>query len=224
MASVSNRDKIILGGGLIAAGFIVVGLLLIEPAWKNIEATQLKIKEAETLVESLSAQEKSINLEIQRYQQKVDLPSNLIIREFKTASLDENIKIMLDAVIHTATAAGNVLVSLEPIASAPPPPPATPPAAPATPAVPGAAPPPPPPPPALRAVEYDMVVRGNYNNLVSFFKTMSEYNELVEIISIKMQNEGSSERVASGSSGGRMDPSKPIRLTAKFKLYLKPLI
>ena len=72
----------------------------------------------------------------------------------------------------------------------------------------------------LRAHGYEMTVRGGYDNVLSFLSRMNEHRELIEIQTVKIENEQGSERVGQGEP--TVNPLKPIKLTTKLVLYLQP--
>ena len=81
-------------------------------------------------------------------------------------------------------------------------------------------------PPAQATLEtfgYTMAIRGNYNQMKNFLEAMFSSRELVEILSIELQNENGPTR-AGGSTSMPVDYSRPIKMIATMRLVLQPAL
>jgi outer membrane murein-binding lipoprotein Lpp len=242
MAKTVNNNAM-LGLLLVGLGLGGIGGLMVVPEISAMTTNQQKIEHLDTEVKALEAQQASLNQNIQRYEQENRIPKDLIIRTYEEATKAQVLKEMLDKIVGIASNSGNVFISLEPYETGDPVPAApaataptngtattanatpaangtaTPAAAPGTPEAAPAAPP----QPQLMTYGYTMALRGSYDDVLRFLGSLNSHNELIEVSSIKVENEAGPQRQGSSSANAELlDPTKPIKLTAKVKLILLP--
>ena len=216
-----KRDKIALGLLLFAGAGILIVVAL--PIWDSFNANMAKKNQDEAGIASLTEKINSLNTEIQAIQSDVPMPSGVEVRKFKTDSREEVVKDIVDNVVKKATAPGNKLVYLLPFPADPIKPPLTPEqeqavkdgkmSEPASP---------------YDTIGYDLAVRGTYGSIQDFLSALDNQREIVEVVSIALVNEAGVDRAGTkppnfNISGADviLDPSKPIRLTAKLRLILE---
>lgn len=78
------------------------------------------------------------------------------------------------------------------------------------------------PKPLLSSFGYDLAIRGTYDSLQRFLKTMDVEKELMEITNITLENEISAIPGATSATGVLPDPQYPIRMTARIRLAMQP--
>jgi|GEM_PF-1983797 len=74
-------------------------------------------------------------------------------------------------------------------------------------------------PPPLTTFGYDMAIRGSYDTLQRFLRVMGQQKELLEIVSLTLDNEAVKGKAG---SAGTPDPSRPLKLTAHLRLAIQP--
>ncbi len=82
-----------------------------------------------------------------------------------------------------------------------------------------------PPKPALETFGYELAIRGTYDSLQSFLRSLASNKELMEVLNIRIENETGVSRVMPDKSTGTgdvaLDPSRPIKLTATIRLVMQ---
>lgn len=78
-----------------------------------------------------------------------------------------------------------------------------------------------PPKPTLETFGYELAVRGTYDSIQAFLKSLANNRELMEMLSIKIENEAGVSRVTADATSTPFDPSRPIKLTATIRLVLQ---
>lgn len=225
--ALKDREKLMVGGMMITGGLaLLIGLGL--PQFDAVNANLTQKGELETQIKGMEVQQQALHTEIDNLQKRNDLPKDIVIRQFTSQNREQIIKAMVDEIVNLAAHAGNKLISLEPHEVEPlfpPPAPVDPKAAPvdATATDPNAAPAPPP-QPLLEAFGYTMAVRGSYNQVQDFLKSMFSNKELIEVTSIELQNENGVTRGGATASTTTVpiDYSRPIKLITKMRLVLEP--
>ncbi|MDX2084456.1 MAG: hypothetical protein SFZ03_03600 [Candidatus Melainabacteria bacterium] len=74
----------------------------------------------------------------------------------------------------------------------------------------------------LMVHSFDLSIRGRYQSILSFLEEMRAFRELVEIETIALENEAGPARTEANATQSHVNPLKPIKLTARMKLYLLP--
>lgn len=216
--AISNKEKMLVGVMLIAAGLVGVGFLLVLPEYDTLMMNIGQQGQMDTEVKQLSEMLTAKKQELENFKKGKSLPPGLKIREFTPETKEKEIKEMLSLLTGFASTSGNTLISLEPKkadpngAMTPPPPPPLPavpnPAAPettttagtaasgtTTPPLPGADPNAPPaavvapPRQEPEGFEYTLAIRGNFNSIREFLSQLNQYEELVEIETLELKNE-----------------------------------
>lgn len=223
---------------LVGAGaiFMFFGL----PAWDTLSKNWTKKDELNGQLKNFTVQEQALTGAIKRLEKQLALPNDVTVRKYTDATLQQNVKDILNRVIEFADNANNTVAYLKPWVEVPsilpPPPPPDPAAAQTagattTPTDPNT-PPAPPPPPPLTTVGYELAIRGTFASVQEFLTAMDAQKEMVEIYSLQLINESGPARGAGDASSGGgasagqdaiLDPAKPIKLIAKLRLVLEPV-
>ncbi len=214
-------EKYLVAGLLFILAFGGIGLYGVFPAFEGVREKLDTISQKEAQITAFKTTISALNTQIVKYQKLEELPEGLVVREFKPDSYEKNIKMMIDKALAMATQTGNDLISLKPW-SAP------------MPAI--SSEPvsleegetadengdlkPKPKDDVLRTYGYEMVIRGAYDNVNGFLSAMNGHNELMEINSIKLENETGQDREESAGNS-LSNPLKPIKMTAKIALFLQ---
>ncbi|HEY9687619.1 MAG TPA: hypothetical protein V6C52_11645 [Coleofasciculaceae cyanobacterium] len=235
-----RSEKMLVGLGMMAGGLaLLIGVGL--PQWDTYSATNTQIASLNDEIKLLDSQKTSLNAQIALLEKNTDIPSDIHIRTYTEQNQDEVIKAMLDQLVNMATDTGNKFISLNPDDKAepimPPPPsadkdkakagsqaantPVAGDAASGQPADPNA--PPAVPPPLLSTFGYDLSIRGTYDSLQGFLRSLDSQKELMEVSAIQIENEAGADR-AGGDSGATTtsDPMHPLKLTASVRIVLQP--
>lgn len=233
--ALKKSEKLLVGGALIAGGialFIGVGL----PQWDAYTSSNTQVTDLNQQITDLGTQKETLNAQIALLEKNTDIPPGIEIKTYTPDNKEAIIKEQLDEVVGLATRAGNKFISLTPTEAEPIlPPPKAPEKgkngeAAANPEATGTADAsasgdkkePVMPDPILSTFGYDLAVRGTYNSIQNFLKLMDEQRALLEVSGIRLENEAGGDQTA--SAGDKViDPSAPIRLTAKLRLALQPV-
>lgn len=213
----TKREKYMIGGLLVALGVGGVGYGLIWPSFQGIMGKMEQKAQSELVVQAQEAQVTQLTQQIRDLKKLKDLPEGLMVRQFSSDTLQENIKGMVDQIVQLSTENGNELILLEPWAA----PPINPPSESTKADAKGDAPPEPP-APQLQTFGYALTVRGDYGNIIGFLGALNSHQELIEVNSVSIENEAGEER--SSAPSGPTNPFKPIKLTANMILFLQPQI
>jgi hypothetical protein len=243
--ALTQRERTLIAYAGVALILLGGGFYLVLPKAQAIAAGIQHRDQLKTELAGLQAQRGSLQQAVQEYEARINMPKDIVIRSYEPEKLEKNLKEMLDQVLVMATESHNDLISLKPDATpsttiTPP----TPAPASATPAAATASTPPTPatvdaqgqpvasaasvlgPPPNLAVYNYDLVVRGTYSGVLSFIAKLNHHRELIEVSNMTIENESGADRGAtagpSPETPGGANPLKPIRMTAKLKLYLIP--
>lgn len=245
--ALKQREKMLVGLMMIAGGIgLLVGVAL--PKFDEFNNFNSQVASLNDEIKNLNVEKTSLDARIALLEKNTAPPPlGVEIRTFTPDNKDEIIKGMLDVVVNMATGAGNKFISLLPLAAdasagLPAPTPATTTNAPAgttnTPAA-GTtnapptgttatgttdpnAPPPPPPPPLFEPFQYELSVRGTYDTLQAFLRSLQDQKELMEISSVSLVNEANGSPQGGGSTGNLANPAYPLKLTAKVTILLQP--
>jgi cytoskeletal protein RodZ len=240
-----RSEKMLVGLGMMAGGLaLLIGVGL--PQWDAYSATNTQIAALNDEIKLMDSQKTSLNAQIALLEKNTDIPPDIHIRTYTEQSKDEVIKAMLDQLVNMATDTGNKFISLSPDETAAPivaPPPvadkakdvkaqgnqaaqtastpATGDAAAGQSADPNA--PPEVPPPILSTFGYNLSIRGTYDSLQRFLRSLDSQKELMEVSAIQIENEAGADR-AGGDSGAAKtsDPMHPLKLTASVRIVLQP--
>jgi len=225
--ALKSREKLLVGVMLIA-GSIALGVGVALPMLDEANANLANKSALETDIKSLTDTKQMVETLVMKLEQKQHIPKDVVIRQYNAGNLEEMIKAILDQIVGQATAQNNVLVSLKPYQAEPFVPP---PAEDETKKQEGsnaaasgdAKKEEEPEPPPLQTFGYEIVFRGNYNSIYAFLKSLDTSKELVEINSISLNNEREPGATAAAALDQvPADPSKPLLLTTKIRLVLKP--
>jgi len=241
-----NSEKQLVGIAILAAGiYVVISFGL--PQWDAFTTNNAKAASLRDDLKSTQSQKESLNLQIALLEKNIDIPSDIQVKTFTDDTEAQATKEVLDHVVNLATDAGNKLVSLNP-ATVPPfltpkPKPqnatnasgaatangASTPATPNTPAVPTAAattddktaaleqaqdslPP-------LVTKGYELTVRGTYNSLQGFLRSMDKQAMVLDMMNFELENEAANSTPGAPNNAG--DPSLPLRLKITLRLALQ---
>ncbi|MBX2860159.1 MAG: hypothetical protein KTR14_02920 [Vampirovibrio sp.] len=214
---VSSREVMLISAVGIAAA-VFVGFTFTEPAIKDMMVKQGKVGALKDEVALLTAQKEGAEKDLERYKQKVELPEGITIRRFEPNKLEEHLKVILDNIVDIADGSGNQVMALEKqdnlVFSVP-----TPPSEAGKPPEEQEAPP----PIELKGFQYDMTVRGTYSSLVDFIAAVSREKELVEMATIRVENEAGPNRTDAVKGQVDVGLLKPVKMDLRLKLYLRPL-
>jgi hypothetical protein len=242
-----RSEKMLVGLGMMAGGLaLLIGVGL--PQWDAYSATNTQIAALNDEIKLMDSQKTSLNAQIALLEKNTDIPPDIHIRTYTEQSKDEVIKAMLDQLVNMATDTGNKFISLSPDETAAPivaPPPAadkdkakdgkaqgnqatptastsaTGSAAADQPADPNA--PPEVPPPILSTFGYNLSIRGTYDTLQHFLRSLDSQKELMEVSAILVENEAGADRAGGGSGAATTsDPMHPLKLTASVRIVLQP--
>jgi hypothetical protein len=243
--ALKKSERTLVGVALLMGGlslFMLVGL----PQWDAFSASSGQVTALQEEIKGLEARKTALDAQVSLLMRNTDIPPGIAIRKYNEQNRASIIKELLDHVVNLATDSGNRFISLVPAAATPILPPAAPASAsgatankaagnsattastPSTTAAsagnttasgadqPDAALP----QPVLNTFGYDLAVRGTYDTLQRFLKSMEGQRELLEITDITLENEAAGP---SGSANTQMaDPAYPIRLTASVRIALQP--
>lgn len=85
-----------------------------------------------------------------------------------------------------------------------------------------------PPKPSLETFGYELIIRGTYDSLQAFLRSLASNRELMEVMNIRLENEtGVSRVMPDASTGGgdvALDPSRPIKMTATLRLVMQSAV
>jgi hypothetical protein len=247
----SAREKQLVGiTGLVGLAIVAYMLLapMVEAVVKNNEAkTNLS-----TEVTGLHTSVNNINTELSFYENKLKTPPDVNIQRYQGEAKQAALKVLVDELVHKLTATGGDLISLAPYEVVQPnvtlekptvaPAAATDPNAAATATAPATTPPPTAPattpptdPAALAAADtapkspvsaggYEFQMRGSYAQVNQFIQSVRQNEHAVEIDTLQLVNEAGPIREDAPTEGtaSKLDPNRPIKLTAKLKLFLMP--
>jgi hypothetical protein len=213
------------------------------PQWDSWNASNNQVNALKEEIKNFTAQQDSLKAQVALLRQHTDVPLGVTIRTYNEGNREQIIKALLDHVVNLAMGAGNRFISLKPSDAAPMIPPPAPSASAAktttttttstttaasattstststtdanAEAEAAVAPPP------LTTFGYDMAIRGSYDTLQRFLRIMGQQKELLEIVSLTLDNEAVKGKAAS-SSAGIPDPSRPLKLTAHLRLAIQP--
>lgn len=237
-----NTEKQLVGVALIAAGIygvISFGL----PQWDAFTTNNTKAASLKDDLKSTQSQKENLNLQIALLEKNIDIPSDIQVKTFTDDTEAQATKEVLDHVVNLATDAGNKLISLNP-ATVPPfltskPKPknatdasangaSTSAAAPNTPAAST--------PaatddktaameqaqdslPALITKGYELTVRGTYNSLQGFLRSMDKQAMVLDMMTFELENETANS--TPGAANNTSDPNLPLRLKLTLRLALQ---
>jgi len=227
-----TSEKYLVAVLLFLVAFGGIGLYGAFPLFDSIQKKLNTTHQRENEIKAFETAVNALNMQVFQYQKMKELPPGLRVREFQPETYERNIKEMIDQVITLATDNGNDLISLKPIAEeiapTPPAPGKTPPAiAPNT-----AKPRDPNTTPGtqsdilddankvLKTYTYELVIRGAYDSINGFLRSMNHHNEVIEIKSINMVNETGENR-DQGTENTLANPLKPLKLTSCVVLFLE---
>lgn len=239
-----NSEKQLVGIAILAAGVYVVfsfGL----PQWDAFMTNNTKSASLQSDLKAAEAERDNLNLQISLLQKNIDIPADIQVKTFTNDNEEQAAKELLDHVVNLATGAGNKFVSLAPITVEPflapkqpenPDPNAQEGMMP-NPVDPNAAPPPAPGSeeekatalakaeaslPPLVTKGYDLTIRGTYNSLQSFLRSMDQQKMVLDMITFDLQNEAAGGTPAPGDSlAATPDPNYPLRLKITLRLALQ---
>jgi hypothetical protein len=247
---VKKSERTLVGVAGIAGSLVLVFLLTL-PQWDSFSSKNTQVTALKDEVKSLETQKTTLDAQITLLERNTDIPPGITIRKYNEETRAQIIKELLDKMVTLSTSAGNRFISLLPadvdaiITPAPA-------AAGTTHAVgttgatsstvtapntgttvttattttatgvtttdPNAGLP----KPLLSTFGYDLSIRGSYDTLQRFLKTMDVEKELMEITSITLENEISAIPGATSTTGVMPDPQYPIRMTARIRLAMQP--
>ena len=240
-----KSEKTLVGVVAIAGGmalFFLMGL----PQWDSFSSKNTQVSLLRDEVKNLETQKTTLDAQVTLLERNTDIPPGIMIRKYNEQTRAQIIKELIDKAVNLSTNAGNRFISLFPAdvdAIIPPAAPntagttvtkATATTSPTTPATTtttttttatGGSDVQQPilPKPVLSTFGYDLAVRGTYDTLQRFLKTMDVEKELMEITNITLENESSAIPGASSTGSGVLaDPHYPIRMTARIRLALQP--
>jgi len=241
--ALKKSEKNLVGVATIAIGGAII-MMVAMPQWDSWNASNNQVNALKEEIKNFTAQQDSLKAQVALLRQHTDVPLGVIIRTYNEGNREQIIKSLLDHVVNLAMGAGNRFISLKPSDAAPMIPPPAPSAAAAktgtttttttstttaasattsttTSTTPDAnaeaeaavAPPP------LTTFGYDMAIRGSYDTLQRFLRIMGQQKELLEIVSLTLDNEALKGKAG---SAGTPDPSRPLKLTAHLRLAIQP--
>jgi septal ring-binding cell division protein DamX len=245
--ALKKSEKNLVGIASIAVGGAII-MMVAMPQWDGWNASNNQVNSLKEEIKNLATQQSSLEGQVAILRQHTDVPSNITIRTYNEENREQIIKSLLDHVVNLAVSAGNRFISLKPSDAAPmiaPPPKtgavATTPASTSTTtttsttsttpaaattttttsttatanaeAAAAVAPPP------LTTFGYDLSVRGSYDTLQRFLRVMGQQKELLEIVSLTLDNEAVHGKPG---SNGAPDPNRPLKLTAHLRLAIQP--
>lgn len=223
-----KSEKTLVGVALLVGGFALFMMVTL-PQWDAFSANSSQVAALQEEIKELEAQKTSLDAQVSLLTHNTDIPPGIAIRKYNEQNRAQIIKELLDRVVNLATDSGNRFISLAPSETTPILPPASASgkaasgsgaAATAQPTDAGKGDSTSLPSPVLNTFGYDLSVRGTYDTLQRFLKTMDGQRELLEITNITLENEAAG---LPGSANAQMaDPAWPIRLTARVRLALQP--
>jgi hypothetical protein len=219
-----QSEKTLVGLMLIVAGAAIVGLVGL-PQWDTFSNNQTQVTSLNDELKSLDAQKVSLTAEIGQLEKNSIIPKDVEVQVYTDKNREQIIKSMLDHVVGLATQqTGNLFISLAPSdesknTPAPPPPPTKGAADTAQTAANAGGEPPVAPSPVLNKFSYELSVRGTYSSIQNFLKEMAKQKALMEIASMRLENEQGTTTVSADSPA---DPFHPIKMTATIRLALQP--
>jgi len=238
--ALKKSEKNLVGIASIAVGGAII-MMVAMPQWDSWNASNNQVNSLKEEIKNFTTQQESLNAQIALLKQHTDVPLGVTIRTYNEGNREQIIKALLDHVVNLAMGAGNRFISLKPSEAAPmipPPPPSAATAKTATTttttsasttsttstttsttqdanaAAEAAVAPPP-----LTTFGYDMAIRGSYDTLQRFLRIMGQQKELLEIVSLTLDNEALKGKVGSAVTP---DPSRPLKLTAHLRLAIQP--
>lgn len=214
-----QSEKTLIGLMLVVGGIALVALVGL-PQWDAFSSNQSQVTSINDEIKALEAQKTILNAEISQLEKNSAIPQDVEVHVYTEKNRERIIKGMLDRVVNLATQAGNLFISLAPLddKSSVPVPPEPKEAKPAANAGSANEEVPTPPPPVLSQFSYELSIRGTYTSVQNFLRAMAEQKALVEIATIKLENEQGETRTADNHP----DPFHPIRMTATIRLALQP--
>lgn len=228
--ALKKSEKLLIGYAMLGSGVVLFAFL----GWPQLDAFSAAKAEVETLekeLADLNLQKDSLKASITLLEKNTDIPPGIIIKTYTPSTKEQVVKQMLDQVVSMAVDAENKFISLAPIDAAPilPPPEADDKDKDGKKADANASSQPagkdgkeePPPAPMMTTFGYELAIRGTYNSVQSFLKSMAELKDLLEITEINLENEITGDQ--STSTDKIVDSNFPIRLTAKLRLALQPV-
>jgi hypothetical protein len=242
MALKKNEKRLV--GGVSIAASVAIMMLFAMPQLDAWMAGNNQVNALKEEIKNLGAQQTALQSQISLLERNTDIPAGVTIRTYTEENREQIIKFMLDQVVSLAMGAGNRFISLKPSEVdpmiAPPPPPAkgaagavatttttqtpsssttTVPNTTSTSTTPGStdasAP-----TPVLTTFGYDLAVRGSYDTLQRFLRIIGQQKELMEIVSMTIDNEAAAEK--GGGTTKAVDPNHPLKLTAHLRLAMQP--
>lgn len=219
-----KSEQTLVGIMLLAGSAALIGTVGLNQ-WDAFNNAQSQISSLTDEIKGLDAQKLTLNADIAEMEKNSSIPSDVEVLTYTEKNREQIIKGMLDKVVNLATGAGNLFISLAPSdvkdePAPPPPPPTAKPAAAtdATTTADGKPAEPEPVQPVLNTFDYDVSVRGTYGTIQAFLKAVATQKSLMEIHTIKLENEVGSTAVTTDTT----DPFHPIRMTAQIRLALQP--
>lgn len=234
--ALTAREKNLVGGLGVLVVFVMGWMFLLQPAWEETHKSWTQMSQAGQEIKTLQTQQGAVQKEIQQMESQLAAPNSLHIRTYKEDIFEKSLKEMIDQIVALAADNGNELISLEPyqIDSAadrakegntqnqrrnkkkkgPAAQAQAPTTAEETANTNRYA--------ALMTYGYEMAIRGSYPDILKFLNSLNSHDEMIEISSITLENEGNSERAlpTDASQPTHQKADKPIKLTARLKLFL----
>lgn len=217
-----QSEKTLVGLMFLVGGAAIVGLVGL-PQWDTFSNNQSQATALNDEVKALESQKTTLTAEIAQLEKNSVLPPDIEVQIYTEKNREQIIKGMLDRVVNLATGAGNLFISLAPSdatsTTAPPPDAnkdakaaATTPATTDDAAQSGT-------PPILNQFNYQLAVRGTYTSVQNFLRTMAKQKSLMEIATMRLENEQGN---TTPSPDNPSDPFHPIKMTATIRLSLQP--